>query len=142
MHTVPRSARDSLAEDTRPATLINRLTAVPDTYSLVSRWQLGAMRRCTLAARTGEEGLAATPRIVLDGPAVLLTAKAAVGIGMALHELAATPQTWRAFGPQGRLRLGWQFEEARLLGRAARHPLRFLGARPPERTQAGGYGGH
>ena len=143
MQTVLEVARDSLAEDTAPATLINRLTAVADTYSLVSRGNWGDVALHDLAAKElGNYGIGRDARIVLDGPAVLLKAKAAVGIGMALHELAANAAKHGALSvPQGRVRLGWQIEEAD--GSVARLVIRWResGGPPTREDEAGGYGG-
>src|SRR5260370_38827458 len=107
--TVLEVARDSLVEDTAPATLINRLTAVADTYALVSRGHWGDVALHDLAAKElGNYGIGRDARIVLDGPAGLLKAKAAGGIGMALHEFAANAAKHGALAvPQGRGPPAW-----------------------------------
>jgi two-component system CheB/CheR fusion protein len=144
MRTVLDVARDSLAEDTAPPTLINRLKAVADTYALVSRGNWGDVALHDLAAKElGNYGIGRDARIVLDGPAVRLKAKAAVGIGMALHELAANAAKHGALSvPQGRVRLGWEIAEAD--GSGARLVIRWResGGPPGGKDQASGYGGH
>jgi two-component sensor histidine kinase len=81
-------------------------------------------------------------RIALDGPAVLLKTKAALGIGMALHELAANAAKQGALSVlEGRVRLGWEIEEAE--GSAARLVIRWreLGGPPAREDKASIYGG-
>src|SRR5204862_102389 len=51
-------------------------------------------------------------RVVVEGPPVLVKAMAAVGLGMALHELAANAARQGALSvPPGRVRLSWSIEE-------------------------------
>ncbi len=48
-------------------------------------------------------------RVLLDGPAVRLSAAAAQGIGMALHELATNAGKYGALAnPEGRVRISWR----------------------------------
>jgi two-component sensor histidine kinase len=73
---------------------------------------MGAMPLAELAGRElGDFGIGREGRIVIDGPAVLLRAKAAIHLGMALHELAARVAAEGALSvPQGRVHLGWIVE--------------------------------
>jgi two-component system, chemotaxis family, CheB/CheR fusion protein len=143
MQTVLDVARDGLAEDSAPATLINRLRAVANTYALVSRGNQGDVALYDLAAKElGNYGIGPNARIALDGPAVLLKTKAAVGIGMALHELAANAAKQGALSvPERRVRLGWEIEEAD--GSAARLVIRWResGGPPAREDKASIYGG-
>ena len=66
-----------------------------------------------LAARElGDYGIGRDGRVVVEGPPVLVKAMAAVGLGMALHELAANAARQGALSvPPGRVRLSWSIEE-------------------------------
>jgi two-component sensor histidine kinase len=80
----------------------------------VSRANWGEVALSDVAAQELRDyGIGRDGRVVVDGPGVLLKAKAAVGIGMALHELAANAAKHGALSvPHGRVHLGWAIEEA------------------------------
>ncbi|HKS89366.1 MAG TPA: chemotaxis protein CheB [Stellaceae bacterium] len=104
----------SQATETAPATMLDRLRALDAMYQLVSRARLGEVALADLAAsELGDYGIARDGRVVVDGAPVLLRARAVVGLGMALHELAANAADHGALSvPQGRVHLAWAIEDA------------------------------
>jgi two-component sensor histidine kinase len=114
MQTVVDLAEDGLAEGAAPTILIDRLKAIAATYTLVSRANWGEVALSDVAAQELRNyGIGRDGRVAVDGPAVLLKAKAAIGIGMALHELGANAATHGALSvPQGRVHVSWTIEES------------------------------
>ena len=125
MQTVVDLAEGGLAEGAAPKALVSRLKAVAETYTLVSRANWGDVALYDLAVdELRDYGIGRDGRVVIDGSAVRLKAKAAVAIGMALHELAANAAEYGALSvPQGRVQLTWAIEEAD--GRAGRLVIRW-----------------
>jgi len=125
MQTVVDLAEGGLAEGAAPKVLVSRLKAVAETYTLVSRANWGDVALYDLAVdELRDYGIGRDGRVVIDGSAVRLKAKAAVAIGMALHELAANAAEYGALSvPQGRVQLTWAIEEAD--GRAGRLVIRW-----------------
>src|SRR5262249_30056080 len=80
-------------------------------------------------------------RVAVEGPEVLLRAKAVVSLGMALHELASNAASHGALSvPEGRVRLVWRIENP---GSAeARLEIRWRESGGPQvaRPQQNGYG--
>src|SRR5437588_1161210 len=109
MQTVVDLAEGGRAEGAAPTILIDRLKAIAATYTLVSRANWGEVALSDVAAQELRNyGIGRDGRVAVDGPAVLLKAKAAVGIGMALHELGANAAKYGALSvPQGRVHLSW-----------------------------------
>ena len=142
MQTVVDLAEGGLAESAAPRILIDRLKAIAATYTLVSRANWGEVALSDVAAQELRDyGIGRDGRVAVDGPAVLLKAKAAVGIGMALHELGANAAKHGALSvPQGRVHLGWAIEEAD--GSAAQLVIRWRewGGPAVKPDEATGYG--
>jgi two-component system CheB/CheR fusion protein len=93
--------------------LMNRLRNLAGTYNLLTRveWAEISMRDLVgeeighLASGTGS-------RVAIDGPEVMLKPKAAIALGMALHEMAANAVRHGALSaPDGSIRVGWAIEQ-------------------------------
>ena len=105
--------RQNLPVDLFCETLIGRLHAMADAYELVARANWTAVRLDEIVERRlapfGSERFAAR------GPAVSLTPKVALSMGMVLHELATNAAQHGAFAnDDGRVDVTWTLEERRL----------------------------
>ena len=125
-------------------TLLARLRVIGEYYVLVSRARLGDVLIPDIAAKElGSFGIGRDGRVAVEGPALALKAKAAVAIGLALHELTANACDHGALSvPEGRVRLAWAIEQPRtqqarlaIRGRESNGP-------PVQPPAAKGYGSH
>ncbi|WP_431268249.1 PAS domain-containing protein [Dankookia sp. P2] len=96
-----------------------RIAALARAHALLAdnQWSgadLAALLRAELQAFLPEDLARPGPhRIAIDGPALLVAPQPAQAIGMAMHELATNAMKYGAFScAGGRVRLGWQLEEA------------------------------
>ncbi|MFC7476017.1 PAS domain S-box protein [Dankookia sp. GCM10030260] len=96
-----------------------RVAALARAHSLLAanQWtgaDLGSLMQAELGAFLPEAGTAATaPRIVVEGPALVVAPHAAQAIGMALHEMATNAAKYGALSAAGgRVLLGWRVDEA------------------------------
>jgi two-component sensor histidine kinase len=142
LRLVIEMVESNLAEGTERETMLERMRALRETYGLVAAANWGEVALADLAAKEfGNYGIGRDGRLAVEGPDVLLRAKAAVSLGMALHEVAANAARHGALSvPQGRVRLGWRIEdpgtpEARLV-----IDWRESGGPPLDGPQARGYG--
>lgn len=91
---------------------MSRLRSLGAIYKLLSRvgWTAIPLRDL-VTEELGELGLATAARVALSGPAVALKPKAAIVIGLALHELVANARHYGALSsPKGRVTLDWTIE--------------------------------
>ncbi|MFO1039468.1 MAG: CheR family methyltransferase [Geminicoccaceae bacterium] len=92
---------------------VGRIETMSRAYGLIAREEWGDVLLQELAAEAlathgdGKEG-----RITCAGPRVLLRPKAAVALGMVLHELATNAMKYGSLSvPDGRVRFDWRIEE-------------------------------
>ena len=91
---------------------LGRLHALSSTYTLVSRdnWTEIPLREL-LASELAPYGRRDSVAVVLVGPGVLLKPKAALALGMLVHELATNAVKYGAFSvPEGRIGVTWLIE--------------------------------
>jgi two-component system CheB/CheR fusion protein len=102
----------SLSRDAAAEILLGRLHALRGIYALVAQANWGDVAVADLIARElASYGIGRNGRVVVVGQPVLLKAEAAVGIGMALHELTVNAARRGALSqPQGRVHLDWAIE--------------------------------
>jgi two-component system, chemotaxis family, CheB/CheR fusion protein len=105
-------AERSLDAGSGRETLLNRLQALADTYRLVVRAKWRNTPLPDLAAKElAHYGIGREGRVAVEGPPVQLKPRAAIAIGMALHELTANAARYGALSvPQGRVHLSWAIE--------------------------------
>ncbi|MGH7210599.1 MAG: sensor histidine kinase, partial [Acetobacteraceae bacterium] len=87
-----------------------RLMSLSQTHNLLtdSRWHGAGLRDLVLAELSPYRGDEAVPRVTLRGEAVYLGPKAALALGMALHELATNGAKHGALScPSGRVVVNW-----------------------------------
>lgn len=111
-------ARQTLVSTPDPEVFVEkflrRIEALGRTHGLLSREQWGDVQLCdvvweVLAPCVAEVGAA---RVSVDGPPVALHPKAAVALGLVLHELAANALGHGALSvPDGRLVVAWDGPE-------------------------------
>jgi PAS domain S-box-containing protein len=100
------------------AAIEGRLAALAHVHNLLAEdhWQgasLGRLAAAELAGFQAEDSMPASPRIVLDGPAVQLQPAAAQGLAMVLHELATNAVKHGALSaPGGQVLLRWRVDSA------------------------------
>ena len=97
-----------------PATFMTRLTerigslAASQDLLVDSQWQGVEVSKLVEAQLGHFKDLIGT-RVILDGPTLLLTPRAAQGIGMALHELATNAAKYGSLSSQsGLVRIAWK----------------------------------
>ena len=107
-------AQRSAAVEAVPVELVGRLQALAGIYELVSRANWGDVALADLAAKElGNYGIGRNGRVIVEGSPILLKARAAVNLGMVLHELAANAARDGALSvPQGRIRVSWSIDRA------------------------------
>jgi two-component system CheB/CheR fusion protein len=142
--TVLAVVRDTLAEEVPSEVLINRLNGMTETYGLVSNANWGDVPLGDLAAKQlSAHGISRDQRVALDGPPVLLKAKAAVGLGMALYELTANATTSGALSvPQGCVNLDWTIEHPDTTQASLLIRWRESGGPPAREPEFARYGTH
>jgi two-component system CheB/CheR fusion protein len=133
-------AQRSFGGNSAGAKFLDRLQTLAGIYRLVSLAKWGDVPLHDLAKREFEVfGIGREGRVVVDGPPVRLSTKAAVGLGMALHELAVNATAHGALSvPPGRGQLDWSIEggaEPRLIVR-----WRESGGPAVKEPEARGYG--
>ena len=100
---------------------MSRLRCLAGIYKLLSRVEWNAIAlRDLVTGELGGLGITTAARVGLNGPTVSLKPKAAIVLGLALHELVANARRYGALsGPRGNVALGWSLEangaEARLV---------------------------
>src|SRR5206468_10438947 len=104
----------TLPDGPEATALRNRLRALAATYRLVSGSDWGMVPLSELAGRElADFGVGREGRVVVNGPAVLVRANAAISLGMALHELTAHAAAEGSLSvPQGRVHLDWAIKPA------------------------------
>jgi len=102
------------AQSPPAAMLMSRLRGLVGTYNLLLGVQWGELALRDLAAEeVGHLAGGADPRVTFDGPDLLLKPKAAIALGMALHELAANATRFGALSAAaGRVALSWAIQQA------------------------------
>jgi two-component system, chemotaxis family, CheB/CheR fusion protein len=93
---------------------MSRLRSLGAIYKLLSRvdWHAIALRDL-IVEELGELGLATAGRVALSGPVVSLKPKAAIVLGLALHELVSNARQYGSLsGPEGRVTLDWSIDAA------------------------------
>ena len=92
----------------------DRIVSLAKTHTLLTEdyWQTASLHEM-LRNELGPYDDAATRRIVLDGPAVELSADLAVPTGMAIHELTTNAAKYGALSvPNGRVEVAWELKQA------------------------------
>jgi two-component sensor histidine kinase len=104
-----KNSRDMAAFE---QTFSARLLALSSTHNLLteSAWSGVELRELLI---TELEPFRVSPRLSLRGPVVHLTSKAAIALGMAVHELATNATKYGAFhAPGGSVRVVWSVAES------------------------------
>ncbi|MBV9551412.1 MAG: PAS domain-containing protein [Alphaproteobacteria bacterium] len=93
---------------------IHRLRSLSAIYRLLSRVEWAALPlRDLITEEAGQLGIALGARIGIEGPPVALKPKAAIMLGLALHELACNAREHGALADKnGKVRLEWRVEAA------------------------------
>jgi two-component system CheB/CheR fusion protein len=100
---------------------MSRLRCLGGIYTLLSRVEWNAIAlRDLVTDEVGGLGITAAARVNMNGPAISLKPKAAIVLGLALHELVVNARRYGALsGTRGSVGLGWSIEtngaEPRLL---------------------------
>lgn len=102
----------SPAPDAFAHTFKGRVDALARAYGLIAREQWAAVSLEELVRAELETQLQdPSQRVVIDGPKVLLAPRAALGLGMVLHELASNARQHGALANEtGTVRVEWQVE--------------------------------
>ena len=134
-----RSAGSLEEFETRFSSRLHGLAASHDI--LVSQsWQgapLAELVRLQLAPFVDRD----SPRLELVGPGVVLAARAAQAIGLALHELATNAAKYGALSaPSGKVRVSWAFDDVGVHPRPLRLSWAELGGPPATAPAKKGFG--
>jgi two-component system CheB/CheR fusion protein len=91
---------------------MSRLRCLGGIYKLLSRVEWNAIAlRDLVTDELGGLGITVAARVTLNGPVVSLKPKAAIVLGLALHELVANARRYGALsGSRGNVALGWSLE--------------------------------
>jgi two-component system CheB/CheR fusion protein len=91
---------------------MHRLRSLAGTYNLLTRLEWGEVALHDLVAEEiGHLASGADARVMIDGPEVMLKPKAAIALGMVLHEMGANAVRHGALStPDGRIRVSWDIE--------------------------------
>jgi two-component sensor histidine kinase len=141
LRTVLRIVARSAANGAALQIVLDRLRALDATYALLSLADRAEVSLANLAAsQLGVRGIASDGRITVEGPPVPLSAKAAIVLGMVLHELATTALRHGALSlPQGRVHLGWEIEPHETAGACLAIRWRESGGPSIEISRENGY---
>ena len=136
---VSRASRDATADKLIFDTLAQRIQALSQTHKLLtqSNWasaQLLDILKPELTAIYGED------RVRLKGPGIAVNARAALSLGMAVHELATNAAKYGAFSvPDGVVDLSWVRQDD---GETERYIFSWkeTGGPAPAPVDGGGFG--
>ena len=104
---VSRARRDATSDRDVFSALSKRIQALAQTHKLLtqSNWSSANLRQILDPELTAIYG---ADRIQLKGPEIVVNARAALSLGMAIHELATNAAKYGAFSvPDGAVRLSW-----------------------------------
>ena len=104
---VSRASRDATVDRDVFTALAKRIQALAQTHKLLtqSNWSSARLHKIISPELTDIYG---SDRVDLKGPEILVNARAALSLGMAIHELATNAAKYGAFSvPQGRVTLTW-----------------------------------
>ena len=104
---VSRASRDATVDRDVFTALAKRIQALAQTHKLLtqSNWASASLHRIIHPELTAVYG---ADRVDLKGPEIVVNARAALSLGMAIHELATNAAKYGAFSvPQGRVTLTW-----------------------------------
>jgi len=121
--------------------LIDRVQGMAKTHDILTgnNWE-GAALRDVVANELGPYDDEAQRKVVLKGPPVDLTPRAAVALGMMMHELTTNAAKYGALSaPRGRIEVAWSLDEA---GETPRLDLTWeeSGGPPARAPQGEGFG--
>ncbi|MFZ3581481.1 CheR family methyltransferase [Loktanella sp. DJP18] len=104
---VSRASRDATVDRDVFRALAQRIQALAQTHKLLtqSNWASASLSRILEPELTAVYG---ADRIDLKGPEIVVNARAALSLGMAIHELATNAAKYGAFSvPHGKITLTW-----------------------------------
>lgn len=104
---VSRASRDATVDRDVFTALARRIQALAQTHKLLtqSNWASANLSQILAPELTAVYG---ADRVELKGPEIIVNARAALSLGMAVHELATNAAKYGAFSnPQGKVRLNW-----------------------------------
>jgi two-component sensor histidine kinase len=119
----------------------SRLAAMAAAHDLLvtERWESADLRE-TVAAALAPFGAGQGLRFVVEGPQVRITARAAVSLSMALHELATNAAKYGALRvPAGRVAVRWRLADEDA-GRRFHFTWSESGGPPVEEPEKSGFG--
>jgi two-component system CheB/CheR fusion protein len=104
---VSRASRDATVDRDVFTALARRIQALAQTHKLLtqSNWASANLSKILYPELTAVYG---ADRVELKGPEIIINARAALSLGMAVHELATNAAKYGAFSnPRGKVRLNW-----------------------------------
>jgi chemotaxis family two-component system sensor kinase Cph1 len=115
---VRHTSHDAGAVDGYVARLHARLRAMAQAHGLLSRgrWEAAGLQALVEEVTRPYRDAAGPARVLVDGPEIRLRPKAAVSLGLALHELASNAARHGALtSPGGRVEVCWRVGETSLV---------------------------
>ncbi|WP_237058796.1 chemotaxis protein CheB [Loktanella sp. M215] len=131
---VSRARRDATSDREVFSALSKRIQALAQTHKLLtqSNWSSANLRQVLEPELTAIYG---ADRIQMKGPEIVVNARAALSLGMAIHELATNAAKYGAFSvPDGAVRLSWVRQDD---GESDMYIFRWKEQGGPEPTTAG-----
>ncbi len=136
---VSRASRDSTVDKEVFTALARRIQALAQTHKLLtqSNWSSANLHQVLEPELTAVYG---AHRVRLKGPEIIVNARAALSLGMAIHELATNAAKYGAFSvPEGEVQLSWLRQDD---GETDNYIFTWkeVGGPPPEEQDTDGFG--